>query len=125
MLSFLRHFANKRSMRAVCVTELANHQKKGKGKFTEFVYRKRAVGTKQRRRAVNGGRVEDRFEIAGEYIEMNKLLKASGLCDTGGMAKAVIEAGRVEVDGSVEMRVRRKIRPGQQVAFQGHLIHVE
>lgn len=71
------------------------------------------------------GRMEDRFKISGEYIEMNKLLKASGLCDTGGMAKAVIEEGRVEVDGAVEMRVRRKIRPGRQVAFDGHVIHVE
>ena len=67
----------------------------------------------------------NQFKITGEYIEMNKLLKASGLCDTGGMAKAVIEEGLVEVDDSVEMRVRRKIRPGQQVAFQGHVIHVE
>jgi ribosome-associated protein len=72
-----------------------------------------------------GGRVEARFKINGEFIELNKLLKAEGLCDTGGMAKAVIREGRVEVDGSVEWRVRCKIRPGQRVSFQDHIIHVE
>lgn len=69
--------------------------------------------------------MEEYFKITNEYIEMNKLLKAAGLCDTGGMAKAVIEEGHVEVDGAVEYRIRRKIRPGQKVAFQGHVIHVQ
>lgn len=57
------------------------------------------------------------FEISGEYIELNKLLKASGLCDTGGMAKMVIADGQVRVDGVVESRIRRKIRNGQTVTF--------
>ena len=57
------------------------------------------------------------FEISGEYIELNQLLKASGLCDTGGMAKMVIADGQVRVDGVVESRIRRKIRNGQTVTF--------
>lgn len=51
------------------------------------------------------------FEISDDYIELNKLLKASGLCDTGGQAKMIIKDGLVTVDEKVETRIRRKIRP--------------
>jgi ribosome-associated protein len=61
----------------------------------------------------------ERFEISGDYIELNKLLKASGLCDSGGVAKQVIVGGRVKVDGTVEHRIRRKISHGQTVTFNG------
>jgi len=66
----------------------------------------------------------DTFEISGDYIELNKLLKASGLCDSGGMAKLIIEEGRVRVDGSVESRKRCKIRDGQKVALDDAVIFV-
>lgn len=55
------------------------------------------------------------FKIEGEYIELIKLLKASGLTDTGGQAKMVVADGLVRVDGAVEMRLRCKLRPGQTV----------
>ena len=64
------------------------------------------------------------FEFSGDYIELNKLLKASGLCGTGGMAKIEIENGLVSVDGAVEYRKRCKIRNGQTVAYGGHTITV-
>lgn len=64
------------------------------------------------------------FEISGDYIELNKLLKASGLCDTGGMAKRVIVDGQVEVNETVEYRIRRKIRNGQTVTFNGRTVGV-
>jgi ribosome-associated protein len=64
------------------------------------------------------------FEISGDYIELNKLLKASGLCDSGGMAKMVITDGQVQVDGLVEYRIRRKIRNGQTVAFNQRSVGV-
>ena len=64
------------------------------------------------------------FEISGDYIELNKLLKASGLCDSGGMAKTVITGGQVQVNGTVEYRVRCKIRKGQTVSFNGRGIRV-
>ncbi len=62
------------------------------------------------------------FEFSGDYIELNKLLKASGLCATGGMAKIEIENGLVSVDGTVEYRKRCKIRDGQTVSYGGNLI---
>lgn len=68
--------------------------------------------------------MEERFEMEGEYIELIKLLKAAGLCDTGGMAKAVVEEGLVTVEGAVETRKRRKVRRGERVAFQDRVIAV-
>jgi ribosome-associated protein len=64
------------------------------------------------------------FELSGDYIELTKLLKASGLCGTGGMAKIEIANGLVRVDGTVEYRKRCKIRNGQTVEYGGHTIKV-
>lgn len=55
-------------------------------------------------------------EIRGEYIQLDQLLKTTGLCHSGGYAHAEIEAGNVLVDGAVETRKRAKLRPGQHVA---------
>jgi len=67
----------------------------------------------------------ERFTIRGEYIELAKLLKATGLCTTGGMAKRATAGGRVKVDNQEEVRKRCKIRKGQIVEFEGHVIAVE
>ncbi|MDY6950324.1 MAG: RNA-binding S4 domain-containing protein [Thermodesulfobacteriota bacterium] len=67
----------------------------------------------------------DRFTIEGEYIELVKLLKAAGLCTTGGMAKRATAEGLVKVDNQTEVRKRCKIRKGQIVEFEGHVIAVE
>ena len=66
----------------------------------------------------------DTFEISADYISLNKLLKASGLCQSGGTAKFAIERGAVQVDGEVEHRKRRKIRNGQKVKFEDASIEV-
>ena len=58
-------------------------------------------------------------EVRGEYIQLDQLLKTTGLCHSGGQAHAEIDAGRVLVDGQVETRKRAKLRPGQQVAYAG------
>jgi len=60
-----------------------------------------------------------------EFIELNHLLKVTGLSASGGMAKAMIAEGRVKVDGSVELRKRCKIRRGQIVEFEGRKIIVK
>ena len=65
------------------------------------------------------------FVLTTEFIELFKLLKATGLCESGGMAKAVIAEGRVRVDGGVELRKRCKIRRGQTVEFEGRTIIVK
>jgi len=65
-----------------------------------------------------------KFDLSGEYIELIKLLKATGMCGTGGEAKAVTVEGLVKVDGDVELRKKRKIRKGQVVEFQGQIVKV-
>jgi ribosome-associated protein len=66
-----------------------------------------------------------RFKLESEYIELSKLLKVTGLCDSGGMAKVAIVEGQVKVDGSVELRKGRKIRKGQVVELAGNRIEVQ
>ena len=65
------------------------------------------------------------FRLSGDYIELSKLLKATGLCQTGGMAKIAIQEGQVRVDGAVEHRKRRKIRNRQRVEYNGRTIEVK
>ncbi len=68
--------------------------------------------------------METEFELKGEYIELIKLLKVTGLCESGGQAKAVVSDERVKVDGNTELRKKCKIRKGQKVEFEGHKITV-
>lgn len=64
------------------------------------------------------------FKITGEYIELFKLLKATHLCGTGGEAKIMIGEGLVTVEGEAESRLRRKVKPGMTVEYDGHVIRV-
>ena len=61
-------------------------------------------------------------EVRGEYIQLDQVLKTTGLCHSGGFAHAEIEAGKVMVDGVVETRKRAKLRPGQQVVYGGEVV---
>jgi len=66
------------------------------------------------------------FDLEGhDYIELNNLLKVTGLCHSGGLAKRLIEDGEVSVDGEIETRKRCKIRSGQSVEFSGEQIEVK
>lgn len=64
------------------------------------------------------------FELRGEYIELDKLLKATGLADSGGAARMLITEQQVQVDGQTELRKTAKIRAGQVVSLQGARIRV-
>ena len=64
------------------------------------------------------------LQLRGEYIELDKLLKATGLADSGGQARALIADGQVRVDGQVELRKTAKMRAGQVVAFAGQRVRV-
>lgn len=65
------------------------------------------------------------FDLSGhEYIELHSLLKVTGLCESGGVAKLLIGDGLVRVDGDVELRKRCKIRGGQIIEMQGEQIAV-
>jgi len=64
------------------------------------------------------------FELTGEYIELNQLLKVVGLCDSGGAGKQIVASGDVKVDGKQELRKTAKIRAGQQVRLGDVVIDV-
>jgi len=65
------------------------------------------------------------FELEGrEFIELNNLLKITGLCESGGRAKVLISEGLVKVDGEVELRKRCKIRKDQIVEFNAQKIQI-
>lgn len=62
-------------------------------------------------------RVSDAIEvpITGEMIRLGQLLKLAGVVDDGGQARSLIEDGSVKVDGQVDRRRGRQVRPGSQV----------
>ena len=64
------------------------------------------------------------FELRGEYITLDALLKATGLAPSGGIAKMMVADGLVQVDGHEELRKTCKIRAGQIVSLSGARIHV-
>ena len=55
--------------------------------------------------------------ITTEFIELDSLLKFSGLVDTGGVAKELVQNGDVSVNGEVCTMRGKKIRSGDVVAF--------
>ena len=65
------------------------------------------------------------FDLAGhDYVELHSLLKVTGLCESGGIAKLLIADGQVLVDGVIELRKRCKIRTGQVIVFNNQKIVV-
>lgn len=58
-------------------------------------------------------------EIRDESIRLGQLLKLAGVVESGALAREVIAAGAVQVDGQVETRRGAQIRPGQRVQFDG------
>jgi len=64
------------------------------------------------------------FAVRGEYIQLDQLLKATGLCESGGAAHAAIAEGRVRVDAAVDTRKRAKLRPGQRVTIGGESVEL-
>ena len=65
-----------------------------------------------------------RFELEGDYVELNQLLKLVGLCGSGGIGKQIVASGAVSVDGRQELRKTAKIRAGQQVSVDDLTITV-
>ena len=64
------------------------------------------------------------FGLNREFVQLNQLLKLTGLCDSGGAGKALVAGGGVSVDGSVELRKTCKIRVGQVVSLGDVVIRV-
>ena len=65
------------------------------------------------------------FAVRGEFITLDRLLKACGIASSGGAAKAMVAQGLVQVDGQDELRKAAKLRPGQVVSLTGVRIRLE
>jgi ribosome-associated protein len=55
---------------------------------------------------------EIEFKINGDYIELLALLKATGIAETGGHAKFIVEDEAIIRNGELELRKRAKLIPG-------------
>jgi len=64
------------------------------------------------------------FELRGEFITLDRLLKATGLASSGGGAKSIVADGKVQVDGRDELRKTAKLRAGQVVGLAGTRIRL-
>lgn len=58
------------------------------------------------------------FQINGDYIELIGLLKAMGIAETGGHAKAIVEEGIIIRNGEVELRKRAKLIAGDIIELE-------
>ena len=68
--------------------------------------------------------IMERITITEEYISLDNLMKFSGLCDTGGRAKYLIQNGEVKLNGEVCTMRGKKIRGGDRVEYQGRTVEV-
>ena len=59
-----------------------------------------------------------------EHIALCDLLKLTGLCGSGGEAKALVAAGAVLRNGETEMRKTAKIRSGETVSLHGITLNI-
>ena len=59
-----------------------------------------------------------------QNLELGQALKLSGLVQTGGEAKIVIQAGEVLLNGIKETRRGKKLSIGDQIEFDRQIIHI-
>lgn len=57
--------------------------------------------------------------IRDEEIRLGQFLKLANLVETGGLAKEVIAEGQVQVNGEVDTRRGKQLRPGDVVTVAG------
>ena len=65
------------------------------------------------------------FELRGDFIPLDALLKATGLAPSGGAAKVLVAGGGVRVNGEPEARRGRKLRAGDEVAVGEHRVRLQ
>lgn len=58
---------------------------------------------------------KETIEITTATITMDKLLKFSGVADTGGQAFMMVEDGVVRLNGQLVTEKRKQVRPGDVV----------
>jgi len=64
-------------------------------------------------------------KITTEFIKLDSLLKFSGVTETGGEAKELVQNGMVKVNGEICTQRGKKIRSGDIIEAGGCEITVE
>jgi len=68
--------------------------------------------------------VMEKISITTEFIRLDSFLKLSGMVDTGGQAKFVIQGGEVLVNGETCFMRGKKMRPGDVAEYAGKKFEV-
>lgn len=58
------------------------------------------------------------------FIKIDSAMKFSGLAETGGTAKMLIEDGAVKVNGEVCIQRGKKLFPGDTILFRNSLFEI-
>lgn len=64
---------------------------------------------------------KETIEITTSTITMDKLLKFSGVADTGGQAFMMVEDGVVRLNGQLVTEKRKQVRPGDVVNIDNQI----
>ncbi len=67
----------------------------------------------------------EKIKIETEFIRLDSFLKLSGMVDTGGQAKFLIQGGEVLVNRETCLMRGKKLRPGDTVSYAGKEFQVE
>jgi len=67
---------------------------------------------------------DTKFEITGEYIELIKLLKATGIAEHGAAAKQLVSDGVVYLNNQKESRFRAKLRKSDVITVNNYSITI-
>ena len=67
----------------------------------------------------------EEIRIDTEFIRLDAALKLSGLVDTGGQAKYLVQEGKVQVNGEPCLQWGKKLRPGDQFRLGEALFQIE
>ena len=66
-----------------------------------------------------------KFELEDDYIELFKLLKVTGVAESGAQAKMLIDEGQVKRNGEAELRKRAKIVSGEKIEVGDEVIEIK
>lgn len=61
---------------------------------------------------------------SSDSIRLDQFLKLNNLTGSGGEAKVLIQSGEVQVNGEVETRRRRQLKPGDVVELASERVTV-
>ena len=64
---------------------------------------------------------KEQIAIITEFITMDKLLKFSGVADTGGQAFLMVEDGIIKLNGNLVTEKRKKVFPGDIVNIDNQI----